>query len=112
MTRDDIIRLAREANISFGGHPMSPLKLHVEELQLFAALVSETKRERVAKWMIEQGYATDHCDTVEDCLKALEWQIREREREACALIAESYEPRCDTCPSGVANAIRARGESK
>jgi hypothetical protein len=31
------------------------------------------------------------------------------EREACALIAESYEPRCDTCPSGVANAIRARG---
>ena len=32
------------------------------------------------------------------------------EREACALIAESYEPRCDTCPSGVANAIRARGE--
>ena len=34
------------------------------------------------------------------------------EREACALIAESYEPRCDTCPSGVTNAIRARGESK
>jgi hypothetical protein len=31
------------------------------------------------------------------------------EREACALIAESYEPRCDICPSGVATAIRARG---
>jgi hypothetical protein len=31
------------------------------------------------------------------------------EREACALIAESYEPRCDTCPSGVSTAIRARG---
>jgi hypothetical protein len=31
------------------------------------------------------------------------------EREACAKIAEAYEPRCDTCPSGVANAIRARG---
>jgi hypothetical protein len=30
------------------------------------------------------------------------------EREACALIAESYEPRCDICPSGVATAIRAR----
>lgn len=30
------------------------------------------------------------------------------EREACAKIAEAYEPRCDTCPSGVANAIRAR----
>jgi hypothetical protein len=33
------------------------------------------------------------------------------EREACALIAEAYEPRCDTCPSGVATAIRARGET-
>jgi hypothetical protein len=31
------------------------------------------------------------------------------EREACALIAESYEPTCESCPSGVANAIRARG---
>ena len=30
------------------------------------------------------------------------------EREACALVAESYEPTCDTCPSGVANAIRGR----
>ena len=34
------------------------------------------------------------------------------EREACAKIAESYEPRCDTCPSGVSTAIRARGKSK
>jgi hypothetical protein len=33
------------------------------------------------------------------------------EREACAKVAESYEPKCDTCPSGVANAIRARGQS-
>jgi hypothetical protein len=32
------------------------------------------------------------------------------EREACAKVAEAYEPLCDTCPSGVANAIRARGE--
>jgi hypothetical protein len=31
------------------------------------------------------------------------------EREACAKVAESYEPRCDTCPSGVSTAIRARG---
>ena len=36
--------------------------------------------------------------------------VAEREREACAKVAESYEPTCDTCPSGVANAIRARGE--
>jgi hypothetical protein len=35
--------------------------------------------------------------------------IADAEREACAKIAEAYEPRCDTCPSGVATAIRARG---
>jgi hypothetical protein len=34
------------------------------------------------------------------------------EREACAKVAEAYEPRCDTCPSGVANAIRARGQAQ
>lgn len=34
------------------------------------------------------------------------------EREACAKVAEAYEPRCDTCPSGVAEAIRARKELK
>ena len=33
------------------------------------------------------------------------------EREACAKVAESYEPTCDTCPSGVANAIRARANT-
>lgn len=33
------------------------------------------------------------------------------EREACAKVAEAYEPRCDTCPSGVANAIRARKQA-
>ena len=45
-------------------------------------------RETVAEWMIERGYATGHGDTVEDLLKELEWQIREREREACAKACE------------------------
>ncbi len=72
----------------------------------------QAEREKVAKWMIERGYATGHGDTIEDLLKELEWQVMEREQEACALIAESYEPTCESCPSGVANAIRARGESK
>jgi hypothetical protein len=36
--------------------------------------------------------------------------IAAAEREACAMVAESYEPECDTCPSGVSNAIRARGK--
>jgi hypothetical protein len=55
------------------------------------------------------------------CIKAQRDELAQRlfelvaqavaaEREACALVAESYEPTCETCPSGVANAIRARGE--
>jgi len=76
----------------------------------FAALVAAHEREKVAKWMVERSYATGHGDTVEDLLKELEWQVAEQEREMCASVAESYEPTCDTCPSGVANAIRARGE--
>lgn len=34
------------------------------------------------------------------------------EREACAKVAQSYEPCCDTCPSGVTNAIRARARGQ
>lgn len=56
------------------------------------------------------------------CIKAQRDELAQRllelvaeavaaEREACAKVAESYEPTCDTCPSGVANAIRARGET-
>lgn len=37
--------------------------------------------------------------------------VAQHEREVCAKVAEAYEPRCDTCPSGVANAIRARGQA-
>lgn len=37
--------------------------------------------------------------------------VAQHEREACAKVAEAYEPRCDTCPSGVANAIRARSNT-
>lgn len=48
----------------------------------------DAEREKVAKWMIERGYATGHGDTIEDLLKELEWQVAEREREACAKLCE------------------------
>lgn len=38
------------------------------------------EREKVAKWMIAQGYATGHGDTTEDLLKELEWQIKEKNK--------------------------------
>jgi len=42
-------------------------------------------------------------------LEAFANLVAAAEREACAQVAEAYEPRCDICPSGVAFAIRERG---
>jgi hypothetical protein len=69
-------------------------------------------REKIAQWMIERGYATGHGDTVEDLLKELEWQIREREREKCIEVLLSNFDIEDEDVFNVAAAIRARGESE
>jgi len=107
MTRDDIIRMAREAKISFGGHPMSPLKVCVKELQHFAALVAAPLEEEIKRlrFCIPEGDAAAAMEYLAYCVE----KAVAAEREACALIAETYEPRCDICPSGVSTAIRARG---
>ena len=85
MTRDDIIRMAREA----GWTEYSLLHaVELQRLETFAALVAATECEKVARWMIRNGYATGHGDTIEDLLTELEWQVAEREREACAKICE------------------------
>ena len=81
-------------------------------------------KEKVAQWMIRQGYATGHGDTVEDLIKELEWHIAENwtnalvkgvegEREACAkvcnLIAKEIDDTNGTA-TYCAKAIRARSE--
>jgi len=118
MTKEDIIRMAREAGClgpDTGGDPDGLWEPNgwenVTDLMFkFAALVTKHEREKVARWMMERGYATGHGDTIQDLIKEVEWQVAEREREGCASVAESYEPTCDTCLSGVANAIRAKGK--
>ena len=104
MTRDDIIRMAEHAGF---GMPVQVFQFRAEELERFAALVVAEKEQQ----MIRDGYrkcaegqrTTQFCGLLDAAVKA--------EREACAEVAESYEPRCDVCPKGVANAIRARGEA-
>jgi hypothetical protein len=81
MNGEEIIRMAREAGIG-------PVYGY-ESIERFAALVAVAEREKLAAWMMRQGYATGHGDTVEDLLKELDWQIEERiknEREACAKV--------------------------
>ena len=113
MNREQIIRMAREANIKQA--IKTPHLLMVHELERFASLVAAAEREKVAQWMTRQGYATGHGDTVEDLLKELEWQIAERirnERFACAKVCEdaisSIQVGKNVC-TNLAAAIRARG---
>jgi hypothetical protein len=117
MDREEIIRMAREAGLAYGSDE-KPLG----SVTRFAALVAAAERNKLAAWMMSQGYATGHGDTVEDLLKELEWQIAEREREACAKVcdekvdAEYKTGKVDHHEMGwtqaCAIAIRARGEAE
>ncbi len=74
MTREDIIKLARETGVEWLMHN----QFYKDHLQHFAALVAAAEREKVAAWMLQRSYATGHGDTTEDLLKELDWQIDER----------------------------------
>ena len=131
MTREDIISMALEAGIyheydseghwdgltneALIGKDWLSSKEHkldriVEILFPFAVLVAAAERNKLAAWMMSQGYATGHGDTIEDLLKELEWQIKEREREACAKAVEAKAHMFATLAAAksLAAAIRAR----
>jgi hypothetical protein len=108
MNREEIIRMAREAGLAYGSDE-KPLS----SVTRFAALIAAAEREKVAAWMMRQGYATGHGDTVEDLLKELEWQIEERirnEREAViAIVNDNSDSDGVCCTDDLLVAIRARG---
>ena len=86
MNREQIIRMAREAGLAYGSDE-KPLG----SVTRFAALVTAAERNKLAAWMMRQGYATGHGDSIEKLLEELEWQIEERirnEREACAKVCD------------------------
>ena len=93
MTRDDIIRMAREAGWSWMEAGMEARKL-----QRFAALVADAK------------YA-EHQQTLALQQRSYEREIQlevEAEREACAEVVDGFDA-CD--PKHIAAAIRARGNT-
>ena len=115
MTREDIIRMAREAGFKVDWQHADVAEIKAKRYEYFAALVAAAERNKLAAWMIERGYATGHGDTVEDLLKELEWQIDERirnEREVCAKFIEHDYVRQFERPwrDDLSAAIRARGE--
>jgi hypothetical protein len=77
MTRDEIA-----ARLGWTRNDM------VDVVEKIVQAAVDAEREKVAAWMIERGYATGHGDTIEDLLENLEWQAKEREREACAKVCE------------------------
>lgn len=54
-----------------------PKRSHDDEGMPICGVPVDPGRERVAKWMIGQGFATGHGDTLEDLLIELVWQARE-----------------------------------
>jgi hypothetical protein len=113
MDREAVIRMAREAGFEvYGTDVWITDGWWLEELERFAALVAAAERNKLAAWMMSQGYATGHGDSVEDLLHELEWQIREQEREACAAMAEAFHHHQYDFTGNLElhEAIRARGE--
>lgn len=77
----DIIAMAREAGFQSAEFWPDDFKGLMGCVERFAALVRDAERNKLASWMMAQGYATGHGDTTEDLLKELEWQVRESERK-------------------------------
>jgi hypothetical protein len=111
MNREDIIRMAREAGFKVDWQHADVAEIKAKRYEHFASLVAAAEREKVAAWMMQCGYATGHGDTVEDLLRELDWQIVEREREACAKVCEDIDTEYegeDVLATWCATAIRAR----
>jgi len=90
MSRENIINMAKEAGAF---HEMRPLIEReywvfpcIDDLEAFAGLTAEymvaaavnVQREKVARWMIANGYTTGHGEKITDLLEELKWQIDER----------------------------------
>jgi hypothetical protein len=76
MTQDEIIRMAREANIKQAIE--TPHLLMVHELERFAALVAAAEREACAKVLFDYAERDDLSDSDESLLKHLFELIRAR----------------------------------
>jgi hypothetical protein len=106
MTRDDIIRMAREAGFESNSLGMTYTSGSLSNLlELFANLVAAAERERI-KWDSIHT-CNPHCDRPA-CLAVR--RAREDKREMCAKVCEAEGERVDASWVSCAAAIRARGQ--
>ena len=128
MTQDEINRMAREA----GFNPVAYMGGNLELFERFASLVAAAERNKLAAWMMAQGYATGHGETMEGLLEELEREVGFKraelwikriseavlaEREACAKVCDGLNFIDNGTPAGTrtsnrhcAAAIRARNK--
>jgi hypothetical protein len=105
MTRDDIIRMAREADLHCH-MKLTEHGLEIEDLEHFAELVAASERER----MKYDGIHTCQNECQRPACVAMRKAVQ-REREACAKVVEEYPHWIGlTAKAEISNAIRARGE--
>jgi hypothetical protein len=131
--KEDIIKWAQEAGFNLEHGFLLRVTGIDEDLQRFAALVRAAERNKLATWMMAQGYATGHGDTIEGLLEELEREIGFKraelwikrineavlaEREQCAKICDHMEQEAEgtecckwPTPADCAHAIRARGQA-
>ena len=85
-----------------------------EEVLRLVNRVIQTERESVANWLMRKGFATGHGDAIVDMIDELEWQVAEREREACAKACEAeifkVKPIYCVVAENCVKVIRARGQ--
>jgi len=120
MTQDEIIAMAREAGFNVEQGFLLRITGIDEDLKRFAALVRAAERNKLAAWMMAQGYATGHGETMEGLLEELEREIGFKraelwlkrineavlaEREACL---NCYSP--DDTAQDWADKIKARSD--
>jgi hypothetical protein len=109
---NDITAMAQEAGIP-GWCDSEPLT--EDHLIRFAALVAAAERNKVAAWMMAQGYATGHGETMEGLLEELEREVGFKraelwikrineavlaEREACAKVCDEASDKALSLQSG------------
>lgn len=108
MTRDEIIKLAREAGAEIASsinydYGAKVAVFYLDDLARFAALIEQHLIESGYRKCAEGQRMSQHCGLLEAAVSA--------EREACAKVAEKMLRHYTQAVTGVPEAIRARGQA-
>jgi len=102
MNREDVIRMAREADIHVSENNSFADDMYISTLYRFANVVAAAEREALKENMNRE---------FEKFFSAAVKAVREAEREACAKVCDAWSKRSDDVGGYCAAEIRARGNT-